>query len=301
MVAGTITESSVMPAITSDLTIDGGGKITVSGGGVALQRTITVNSGTVAITNLTVTAGNEYEGGGIYSAGTMTLTNVTVTGNTVGFNGGGVSNGVGGSMTIVDSTIAGNSAQTGGGIFNRGTLTVSASTVAGNSVVGGGLNDGGGLYNVAGATATIANSTFSGNTADLFGGAIYSEGTVTVTNATITGNTAGTSDGGIKDLGTSTVVNSIVAGNTPDTSSGIDTTTASLVGVSTTGLLDPAGLADGGPTQTIRLLATATSAIDQGNTTACGASPVSGVDQRGVTRSERATSAPTRSSTRHRP
>jgi hypothetical protein len=107
-----------------------------------------------------------------------------------------------------------------------------------------------------------------------------------VANTTITGNSAGVGIGGINDGSVATVVNSIVAGNMPDdTSAGIETTIASLVGVSTTGLLDPAGLKDnGGPTKTIRLLATAASAIDHGDASACALSPVNGKDQRGVAR-----------------
>ena len=105
-VAGTITESSPMNWIGDDLTIDGGGKITVSGAGQYLG-VITGYLATVTIKNLTVTNGyaNGGAGGGIinYSGTTMTLTNVAVT----------------------DST-----ADEGAGIYNGGTLTINGSTIS---------------------------------------------------------------------------------------------------------------------------------------------------------------------------
>jgi trimeric autotransporter adhesin len=61
----------------------------------------------------------------------------------------------------------------------------------------------------------VTNSTFFGNTAQAdLGGAILNQGTATITNSTITGNTAGLQGGGIHNVGTITVTNSVVAGNT---------------------------------------------------------------------------------------
>jgi hypothetical protein len=69
----------------------------------------------------------------------------------------------------------------GGGIFSRGTLTVSNSTLSGNT--------GSGIYNDG--RLTVSNSTLSGNTAGI-GGGIDSEGNspVTLTNVTLTANRA---------------------------------------------------------------------------------------------------------------
>ena len=65
-------------------------------------------------------------------------------------------------MTLNNSTVSGNSAsnytETGGGIQNNGTLTITNSTISGNSTVGAG----GGIGNNWGATLTMANSTLSG-------------------------------------------------------------------------------------------------------------------------------------------
>jgi hypothetical protein len=53
-------------------------------------------------------------------------------------------------------TVEDGSESYGGGIYNEGTLTVSGSTLSGN----GGTN-GGGIFNYAGASLTVSDSTFS--------------------------------------------------------------------------------------------------------------------------------------------
>ena len=65
---------------------------------------------------------------------------------------------------------------TGGGIFNRGELTLKDSTISGNTA-----DSGGGIYNDI-STATFTNSTISGNTADLGGGIYNSNSTINSRN-----------------------------------------------------------------------------------------------------------------------
>jgi hypothetical protein len=91
-------------------------------------------------------------------------------------------------------------------------LTLKDVTVAGNGQVFG-VNDGGGLANEPGATATIENSTFSGNLANN-GGGIDNQGTLTLTNSTIGNNEANLEGGGIRNLGgTATLNNVTIVGN----------------------------------------------------------------------------------------
>ncbi|MCF2970251.1 hypothetical protein L1047_03455 [Synechococcus sp. Nb3U1] len=87
------------------------------------------------------------------------------------------------------------------------TATVSNSTLSGNSV----NDEGGGIF--ADTTATVSNSTLSGNSANFDGGGIRAN-TATVSNSTLSGNSAGNDGGGIRAVTAATVNNSIIAGNT---------------------------------------------------------------------------------------
>ena len=116
-----------------------------------------------------------------------------------------------GNLTLVTGVAftRGNVVGDGGGILNRGAVTLTGSTLTGNTASG----NGGGLANADTPTgtapaATFTNSPLSGNTTVLGdGGAIYNglRGTLSVTGVTgsplfITGNNAGRG-GGISTIG----------------------------------------------------------------------------------------------------
>jgi hypothetical protein len=112
---------------------------------------------------------------------------------------------------VNSSTFSGNSADSvGGGIMNEaGTATVNNSTFSGN--FGG---SGGGIFN-SGTLVEVSNSTFSGNSAFGGGGISSWRGTLEVSNSTISGNSdEGGSGGGIYNTGTARLQNTIVANNT---------------------------------------------------------------------------------------
>jgi hypothetical protein len=104
----------------------------------------------------------------------------------------------------------------GGGIFNGGTLTVSACTLSSNHAASVGAQ-GGGIYIALGGVATLTNCTFVGNRAAGCGGGLFVDrGTVTLTNCTLSGNSA--SEGGGIYVSPSVyffvdLTNTIVAGN----------------------------------------------------------------------------------------
>jgi hypothetical protein len=106
---------------------------------------------------------------------------------------------------------------TGGGIYNSGTLTLTKSIVRGNAAdFGAGISNAG--------TLTLNDSTVSGNTAATFGGGILNNGPLTLNNSTVSGNMSiEFGGGGIANSGGVLILNnSTVSGNsTPDNGGGI--------------------------------------------------------------------------------
>lgn len=164
----------------------------------------------LTLADLTVTGGrNEPEnviphGGGIDSEGSglLDLERVVVSGNRV--RGAGV-DGIGAGVYKGD-----------------GELVMNDSAVLGNTAPFG---EGGGMWIGQSASGSITNSTFAGNAAGYFGGALYSEATIPVTLAfvTVTANEIEKVDaGGIG--GFLRVRDSIVAGNAAPASADCENT-----------------------------------------------------------------------------
>lgn len=230
------------------------GNVSVTNIGVANNKTqsdsgggLWAGSGTLTVTNSTFT-GNQsgstaaYFGGGAIYANKVTISNSTFTSNRTPNGSAGAVNG--NNITITNSTLSGNSCAKMGGAINAfdslinisfpaaativpATLTISKSVINGNS-----SQRGGGVY-VEG-DAVITNTTISGNSASIDGGAIgvtetmsyvgfppiqpptpASPGSLALTNVTVANN-GGAAVSGIYSIGagtTSTFSNSIVSGN----------------------------------------------------------------------------------------
>jgi predicted outer membrane repeat protein len=234
---GVIVLSSMLPAITDTLAINGPGASLLNISGNNAVRVMQVNAGvSVNLSNVAIANGNvPSSGGGIYNTGTLTLTYTTFYSNTATNSGGGIYNT--GTLTITNSTIYSNTAGTmGGGIASEGTLNISNSTVYSNTAtnIGGGgigssgmlnitsstvrnnsaLNNGGGI--LSNGAGTISNSTFHANTSlgdSNSAGGIFNAGNLTVTNSTVTDNISG-NGGGIRNDGTLTVTNTTIYSNT---------------------------------------------------------------------------------------
>jgi hypothetical protein len=322
-VAGTITLTSGELYIGQNLTIAGPGAPQLAISGNHASRVFEIANGvTVNLSGMTIENGMSPAtngGGGIFNWGTLAITNCTISGNstTPGTSGGGI--GSFGPLTVAGSTISGNSASSnGGGIATGNALIVTDSTVTNNSsgAVGGGISAddgltlsrstlsnnkalrGGGLAQAGLRAGKITNSTFSGNVAAEYGGAIFNVaavGQTAIQNSTIAGNTA-SSDGGLfgqnpvlNVLGTLLANNS--AGNCSPraTSQGYNISDDNTCGFANIGDqnnvppgagLDPKGLQNnGGPTQTIALLASSP-AVDLIPAASCALA----TDQRGITR-----------------
>src|SRR5438445_3706285 len=212
-----------------------------------------LNHGTLTVQN-TIFDSQFYDtfGGAFVNGGTATVHNSTFVHNGIlDGRGGAIING--GTLAIKNcffSQNGGNASDSGGAILSGGTLTVETSTFSENGAFLDGL--GGALY-MAGGFASIRNSVFSGNGAQLgggianfatmelvnssvsdneavsgfflgqlgLGGGIFNAGTLTVVNSTVFGNTATGQGGGIFNLGTLILNNSSINTNTANVGGGI--------------------------------------------------------------------------------
>ena len=92
-------------------TADASGSCCKWGGGI-------INSGTLSLTDSTVTENNAVYGGGLRNDGKLTLINSTISANAASAEGGGIYNSPDGNLVLTNNTISGNNADDGGGIFN---------------------------------------------------------------------------------------------------------------------------------------------------------------------------------------
>ena len=173
------------------------------------------------------------------SGAAATVKNGTLTGGYAN-NGGGVNNK--GALTLEDVTITGNhvgngnveNSNRGGGIYNSGTLTVTGGTISENSG-----NNAGGIYNDTSGTATLTNVTITDNqSVNHGGGCMVNCGTATLTNCTVTNNTASGNGGGIWSESALTVTGGEISGNQSQSSGGgvyVEAGTVELTGVTISG------------------------------------------------------------------
>lgn len=244
-----------------------------------------LNSGKASVTSSTFSGDSaDASGGGIYNTGTLSVAMSTFSGNVVARSSGGAIFSSG-ALNVTTSTFSGNGAAAdfgGGGGISAGSMSVTDSTFSGNSAATGGAIAGGG---------NITNSTFSGNSAEDGGGIAFSGD---ITNSTFSGN----SGGAVR--GTITLANTILAGSrsggncaggVADGGGNVDDGTTCGFGPASLSNTNPQlqPLANnGGPTQTMALIRSASPAIGRGLAAICRStaptSPVNDLDQRGLSR-----------------
>ena len=190
------------------------------------------------ISNITITNGSAYNGGGIscwYNSSPI-LMNVTITGNTADYAGGGIYCINNSSPSLEDVTIMNNSSHKGGGLYcylesspNLLNVTISNN----NAYNGGGISC---WYN---SSPILMNVTITGNTADEYGGGIYcrENSNPILDNVTITGNSADYGGGIYFSNSSPSLDNVTITGNNADYGGGINCVTSfpSLVNVTITG------------------------------------------------------------------
>jgi hypothetical protein len=267
---------------------------TAHGGGGGLD-----NSAALTVTHSTV-SGNHADsaGGGILNAAISYYTSqnlavlsaVTVTanladyeGNGVG-DGGGLGNALSSTLTVAGSAIFGNAASSGGGLDNRGVLTLVNSTLSGNQAK---INGGGLLSQDTAASAYLNNVTLALNQSDTDNDGVGQGGGIAVLSGLVSAR--------------NTLIgqNSDVSSQAPDCSGVLtsdrynliqDPTHCTLAGnlVGNITGQDPqlGALQNSGSQTWVHPLLLGSPAIDAGNPTAPGSGLAAclTVDQRGVTR-----------------
>ncbi|HEY4722192.1 MAG TPA: choice-of-anchor Q domain-containing protein, partial [Anaerolineae bacterium] len=222
-------------------------------------------------------------GGGLFNATTADLAGTLIQDNQ-STGGGGIYNSTGAQLSATDSTLYQNhSQQSGGGINNHGTLTLTQSAVYSNTTP---LQGGSGIYNIA--DANLINVTVSYNTSV---SAVFNDnGTLKITNATISHNAAPNIQ---RQAGSVILANTIVAsgvggsgancggtvmsaGHNLDSANTCSFTAAGDI-TNTNPLLGP--LQDNGGSTSTRNLSISSPAVGGGDNTSCP-----NVDQRGITR-----------------
>jgi hypothetical protein len=237
------------------LPLIGGGKkadnLTIIGNGDTIEGSINgaqmrllevASNGSLTLKNVTLTGGNstvegDLGGAAVCNLGTLVLDAVNVTGNEM--------TGVAGIEDAFGDMLSSSYPALGGGVWSSGSLTVQDGTVFSNNVAMGAVatNSGptyydfpsgamGGAIYIAGGSATISNTTITGNQAvtpegsvelTTGGGGIYfAGGNVTIINTAITGNETIASGGYLEitggagiyiNGGNATISNTTITGN----------------------------------------------------------------------------------------
>lgn len=239
------TAVTALPAVSSAITIEGQGATVQRDPTAATEFRLlsVVSGGDLTLRKLTLRGGvvRGVDGGGIevtafdarllIDHGTVTDNASFITGGgppdeygdfppEFGGNGGGIANR--GDLTIRNSTVSGNVSQrSGGGVFNDQIVSIVDSRVSGNTASGG---PGGGIFNFG--NSSILRTVVSGNTAGGGGGFFSVGGETTISDSTLSGNTARDSGGGFRMQGSNpffdrlTLVNTTISGNRAPFSAG---------------------------------------------------------------------------------
>ncbi|MEZ5374190.1 MAG: CSLREA domain-containing protein [Microthrixaceae bacterium] len=258
--------------VTDDLVLEGRGA-TIDATGLGDRVFDVHGSGSLQARDLTVTGGSAVStesGGAFRSSTSLWMHHVTATGNEVtgaGASGGAIFNN-GGTLVVTNSELSSNTAVRAGGAVeaNAGTTMIEQSSLtdnfAGSSPGNGGAfhltgagtvavnrsnvddntaaSEGGGLWNSAGGTMTVAGTTLTGNiangvAADNGGGALFNDGgTLTVNTSTVSENAAdqgsGSGGGVFNNAGSLTVRNSTLTQNSSARAGGaVETAGGSVV------------------------------------------------------------------------
>lgn len=211
------------------------------GGGIGASHTATVT-----VSQSTIRNNTGGSGGGLALGGVATLSSLLVTQNAASVQGGGVYSW--GPLSLSDSVVTFNTGDYGGGVmaidgsaFPAPTHAIANTTVSDNSA---GTTSGGGLY-LRGLDVQLIDLTVERNTASWGGGAYIEEfaGTATVVRSSFTDNTATLYGGGLNLRVDGALTDSTLSGNQAAYGGGL---VIASVAVDATGTVIEANTADDG-------------------------------------------------------
>jgi CSLREA domain-containing protein len=302
---------------SADITINGAGAATTVIDANLVDRAFELSGGALTLTDLTVQNGLPNASGGCFNVGSQTrltllrttvrqctgtaggavyaeytspgpsLTNVTITDSTIAHNSGGGIHLISATSTIIRSAIHGNTAGTGGGLYILNTYLASTTVVVANTTISGNsaTSSGGAVFYAAlsGTRLALSSVTIASNSSGKDGAVTVESGTrVTsggpfeVRNTIIANNSGSGSDNCVLRSALTDRGNNL---EYPGTTCGFTLASDRRANPA----LGPLG-DYGGPTKT-HDLRPGSPAIDAGDSATCAASPISGVDQRGLPRS----------------
>lgn len=218
----TLGNPAMYVAATGTVTVT---NVTLTNGNYASGGGLAIAAGNVVTHDVRITGNKARNGGGVFlAAGSLTMNGGQVTGNratAVAANqgwGGGFYVNVNTTLTLDGVTVADNLADgagvsalgLGGGITSAGTVTIRDSSFTGNKGLPANGSAGGAIYD-NGPSLTISGSEFSGNSAAL-GGALSAAKAVTATDSDFTANTA-SAGGAVQAAANVTLTGGSVTGN----------------------------------------------------------------------------------------
>ena len=170
------------------------------------------NSDQLTVKNCTI-SGSAGQGL-LNNAGTATLSGSTISGGSGVIFGGNILNQPGTTLTLTDCTISGGTANSGAGLYNGGTATVTECTFSDNVTSGTGAGISNGPLNGS-AVLVLTDSTLVDNTTPQAGGGLFNNGTATLTDDTIANNYGKNAKGaGLAFSGPTTLIACTISGNT---------------------------------------------------------------------------------------
>lgn len=240
----------LLPDINANLTIEGGGKITLSGNDA--MRLFVVQSGaTLTLNNIIITKGKaNADGGAVSNSGTLNVNNSKFLQNETDANHSGGAIVSYGALIITNSEFGFNKGGGGGAVYprwNSSTTLIQSSRFYDNQAINTfGAGNGGALLAWDGARVTINNSTFTNNKTPNWGGAIFNTANSSLfvdANTIISGNES-FHGGGIYNQGNATLNYITLSENSAYTGGGMFSTT--LVTLNHANLVNNDALETGG-------------------------------------------------------